>query len=349
MAGGQGTRFWPLSLEKRPKQFLNIVGDRSMLQQTVDRLEASVPLRDVCVVSGERYLDEIRRQLPELEEEQIIVEPAARNTAPAIGLAAVFLGRDTSEQLMAVLPSDHVIQKSEEFHQVLRAAKQLARENWLVTFGIQPSYPATGYGYLQQGESVGKYQGIETYRVARFVEKPNAKKAHRFLRQGGYFWNSGIFVWSIRAILAEIERTMPELYEGLIEIRDHWGDREEVARVFSRLERASIDFGVMEKAERVATIPCDLGWSDVGNWSSLRDILTKDNDGIVSNTVYEAVDSGDSLLFSQEGNKLVALVGVRDLIVVDTADALLVCSAERSEDVKRIVEELRRRESGKYL
>ena len=348
MAGGQGTRFWPVSVESRPKQFLQIAGRQSMLQETVSRLQPYLNLEDIYVVAGQSYVSGIKDQLPELSDEQLIVEPAARNTAPCIGLAALHLERRFPEEVMVVLPSDHVIRDVEEFHEVLQAGEELARDDWLITFGIEPTFPATGYGYLRRGDDLKPPRERSAYRVERFLEKPDRETANGFFKEGGYYWNSGMFVWKIESILNEIERAMPDLHIGLAAIRQHWGDPEKASQVFSRLKKISIDYGVMEQAECVAVLPCSLGWSDVGNWNALIDLLPKDEDGIVANCRVQGIDSRDCLVFA-ESSRLVGLIGVEGLVLVDTPNALLVCPKDRTEDVKKLVEQLKERGLDQHL
>jgi len=348
MAGGQGTRFWPLSVERQPKQFLSIAGERSMLQETVSRLQPLLRVEDVFVVSSAPYLGEIRRQLPELSPEQVIVEPAARNTAPCIGLAALHLQRHHSGETMVVLPSDHVIRDSEEFHEVLRASEELARDGWLITFGIEPTFPSTGYGYLKRGTDLGPYNGLTAYQVKEFLEKPVRETAEQFLQEGGYYWNSGMFVWQTEAILDGIRNHMPGLHRGLCEINENWTDQAKVDQTFRGFKKISIDFGVMEKADRVATFPCSLGWSDVGSWNALEDFLPNEREGIKARCQIESVNSENCLIFAEK-SRLVALVGVQDLVVVDTPNAILVCARDQTEDVKTVVERLRTRGLNKHL
>ena len=348
MAGGQGTRFWPVSREGKPKQFLEIGGSGTMLQETAARFQPFLAAGDVYVVCGQRYVQQVREQLDQLREDQIIGEPSARNTAPCIGLAALYLRRHFPDEVMSVFPSDHVIQDVAEFHQVLQAAQELAREGWLVTFGIHPSYPATGYGYVQKGDSLGEFAGCAAHEVAGFTEKPDRSRAEQFLQEGKYYWNSGMFVWSIDRILTEMERHMPELYQALMEIDGSWEDPVGMEKIYSGLEKTSIDVGVMEKAEKIAVLPCTLGWSDVGNWRALEQVEKSDEKGVISNGPHVNIDSRDSVLYTSEG-KLVALVGVQDLVVVDAPDALLVCARERIEEVKQVVEHLKKLGWDEYL
>ncbi len=348
MAGGQGTRFWPVSREAKPKQFLEIGGSGTMLQETAARFQPFLAAGDVYVVCGQRYVQQVREQLDQLREDQIIVEPSARNTAPCIGLAALYLRRHFPDEVMSVFPADHVIQDVAEFHQVLQAAQELATEGWLVTFGIHPSYPATGYGYVQKGNLLGEFAGCAAYEVAGFTEKPDRSRAKQFLQEGQYYWNSGMFVWSIDRILTEMEKQMPELYQALMEIDGSWEDPVGMEKSYSGLEKTSIDVGVMEKAEKIAVLPCTLGWSDVGNWRALEQVEKSDDKGVISNGPHVNIDSRDNVLYTSEG-KLIALVGVEDLVVVDSPDALLVCARERIEDVKQVVEHLKKLGWDEYL
>ncbi len=348
MAGGQGTRFWPASREGQPKQFLKITGSGTLLQETAARLQPVLARQDLYVVCGRQYVRQVRDQLDQLAEDQVIVEPSARNTAACVGLAGCYLKRRFPDEVMAVFPSDHVVEEVEEFHQVLQAAEELGREGWLVTLGIRPAYPATGYGYLKKGESLGEFGGCEAFQVAGFTEKPGRAEAEGFLKEENYYWNSGMFLWSIDRILAEIEVHMPDLHQALMEMERSWDNRARMEEIYCGIEKTSIDVGVMEKAEKVAVLPCRLGWSDVGNWRALEQVAASDGEGITSNTRLVNIDSRDCVVHTSQG-KLVALVGVKDLVVVDSPDALLVCAKEHSEDVKQVVEKLRGEGWDEYL
>lgn len=348
MAGGQGTRFWPASREGQPKQFLKITGSGTLLQETAARLQPVLARQDLYVVCGRQYVRQVRDQLDQLAEDQVIVEPSARNTAACVGLAGCYLKRRFPDEVMAILPSDHVVEEVEEFHQVLQAAEELGREGWLVTLGIRPAYPATGYGYLKRGESLGEFGGCEAFQVAGFTEKPGRAEAEGFLKEENYYWNSGMFLWSIDRILAEIEVHMPDLHQALMEMEGSWDNRARMEEIYGGIEKTSIDVGVMEKSEKVAVLPCRLGWSDVGNWRALEQVAASDGEGITSNTRLVNIDSRDCVVHTSQG-KLVALVGVKDLVVVDSPDALLVCAKEHSEDVKQVVEKLRGEGWDEYL
>lgn len=337
MAGGQGTRFWPLSTPRTPKQFLRLLSDRTMLQETAARLQPLISDRDVFVVAPGMYVEEIRRQLPHLGPEQVIVEPAPRNTAPCIGLACRYLLRRFGDDPVAVLPADHRIGDVAAFHAALRAAERLAEEGWLVTFGIRPGYPATGYGYIRRGEQIPGDWGLPAYRVERFTEKPDRATAQSFLADGAYDWNSGMFVWKPSVLVEELRRHAPEIAQGLGRLEG--GGDEEARRLFAGLPKLSIDYAVMEKTDRAVVIPCDLDWSDVGSWAAVRTLRRPDAAGLVVSGRVENVGSRNCIVFAPE-DKVVALVGVEDLVVVDTPEGLLICHVSETERVREVVERL---------
>ena len=348
MAGGQGTRFWPLSRKRLPKQFLQIAGEQTMLQETAGRLRPLFDPQDVYVVCSHEYSLEVRSQLPDLADDQVIIEPVPRSTAPCIGLAAVRLRRRFPDEVMAVLPADHVISDLEEFHRVLGGARELAKDGWLVTFGIEPSHPASGYGYVMRGESLGEFLGCAAHRVASFTEKPSRQRAEEFLKHGSYYWNSGMFMWSIDGILAEIDNHMPELGEALRRLEQLEPQSSEAVELYSQLSSVSVDYGVMEKSHKVAMFPCRLGWNDVGNWRALEQVQGRDSRGITTSDPHLNIDSRDCILVTSDG-KLGVLVGVENLVVVETPDAVLVCARDRTEDVKKVVAMLEEKGWKKYL
>ncbi len=358
MAGGSGTRFWPLSREKMPKQLLKIGAEDTLIQETVKRVLPLINREDIFVVTNHNLADAINTQLSakfgETWDMNFILEPEARNTAPALGLAALHLNRIDPDGIMVVFSADHSIRKADEFLRLLRKAGNAAVDNYLVTLGIKPDRPETGYGYIKAGDpcygSEIKDQNAGVCRVEAFVEKPNIETARDYLRQGKYYWNSGIFIWKTSALLHEIEKHAPSLYKGLMEIQKSIGtdtETEVIRQVFKKLESISIDYAVMEKTDRAAVIPADIGWSDVGSWTALDDVSERDASGnVIAGNVID-IDSHDSIIYAEK--RLVATIGLKNVVVVDTPDATLVCSKDRAQDVKKVVEELKKRKTGEHL
>lgn len=351
MAGGKGTRFWPRSREKMPKHLLDILGERTIIRETVDRVRPLIPPERILIVAGRSHVAELARQLPEIPAENILIEPVGRNTAPCIGLAALHIQRHVPDAVMLVLPSDHRIDDENAFCRVLaEAAQEAARKDALVTIGIRPTGPETGYGYIEQGDPVPDCGEAGTCGVRSIREKPPLEQARAFLRQGCFLWNSGMFVWKASVILEAIRRFLPELHSGLGRIRETLGtEREEamIGEVYAAQKAVSIDCGVMEKAENVLVVPGDFGWSDLGSWDVLWEASGKDGNGNAARGPFIGIDAADSLVHSP--GKLVALVGVRDLLVVETDDALLICRRGRSQDIRKVVEDLERKGLKQYL
>lgn len=342
LAGGSGKRLWPRSRRECPKQLLDLKYEgRTMLQETFARLEPLVPADKVYIVTGGSYVEGTSDQLPAVPEPNIISEPQGRGSAPAIGLAAVYLRHRDPEAVMACLPADHHITRPDEFRQVLSVADQVAQQGHLVTLGIKPDYAHTGYGYIETGERLMDVGEHTVYRVQRFTEKPDEPTARRFVEGGRHFWNSGMFIWKASVILDEIERHLPCLHACLTEVEQVLGaeeEREVLERAWSLVESETIDFGVMEKAEDVVAIPVDMGWNDVGSWASLIELLPCDGEGNVIVGRHVGVETKGSLIYS--AHRLVTTVGVENLIIVDTEDAILICSADRAQEVKALVERL---------
>jgi mannose-1-phosphate guanylyltransferase len=351
MAGGKGARFWPRSRERMPKHLLDILGERTIIRETVDRVRPLVPAERTLIVTGRSHAVELIRQLPEIPPENILIEPVGRNTAPCIGLAALHILKRVSDAVMLVIPSDHRIGNEAAFHRVLLAAgTAAAKGNPLVTIGIRPTGPETGYGYIEQGDLLSTVGEDEVYLVRSIREKPIREQAEQFLAKGGFSWNSGMFVWKASAILKAIAQFLPDLHRGLLQIREALGtDREEevVGMTYAGLQAVSIDYGVMEKAKEVLTVPGDFDWSDLGSWDALWEISKKDEKGNVARGEFIGIDAADSLVHSP--GKLVALVGVRDLLVVDTKDALLICRRGRSQEVRKVVDALQKNGLAPYL
>ncbi|HEY73903.1 MAG: mannose-1-phosphate guanyltransferase [Chloroflexi bacterium] len=349
MAGGVGTRLWPLSRRDRPKQALQLVGERTMFEHAVDRIAPLFQPEQIFVVTGAEHVESLAAQAPELPLENFIVEPEGRGTAPAIGLGAIHLLRQDPEAVMAVLTADHFIADTTRFRRVLTAAAQVAAAGYLVTLGIRPSSPSTGYGYIKQGENLDTVDGFPVFHAERFTEKPSLETALRMVESGEYSWNSGMFVWRVDRVMAEFQRQMAEFYVQLAEVQATLstpGYEPTLSRVWPQVAKQTIDYGVMEGAESVAVIPVDIGWSDVGSWASLLELLEADEAGNIVVGPHVGIDTQDTLIFGRSGKRLVATIGVEGLVIVDTEDALLVCTQEREQEVREIVHLLEREERG---
>jgi mannose-1-phosphate guanylyltransferase / mannose-6-phosphate isomerase len=365
LAGGSGTRFWPLSRETCPKQMLQIVGEDTLIRQTVKRINGFVPPENIWIVTTEDKAQDIRFHLQSLgnlsEKIRLIKEPIGRNTAPAIGLAAIYLRRVSPESIMIEMPSDHAIPNTERFLSDLRLAIEAAKEDYLVTFGIKPCRPETGYGYIKVvNGSEMESKGFR--KVERFVEKPDLETAKTYLSDGNYFWNSGIFVWKTSKILSEIERHLPSLYQTLKEIEsilfqlDKPKELNELNKLnkpnrlnelYFHLEPISIDYGIMERSADVLMVPANFQWSDLGSWTALDEIVSKDEQGNIlkGNTI--DIGSQNSIVFS--GQRLIATIGLKDMVVVDTPDATLVTTKDRVQEVRKIVDTLRQNGREEHL
>ena len=345
MAGGKGERFWPKSRTSCPKQFLSLTSDgETMLQKTVRRLAPLVAEDDVYLVTNAAYRERIAEQLPELPAENVLFEPCPRNTAPCIGLAASVIRKKYGDAVMLVLPSDHLIRSEDMYLDTLRRAV-LAAENGrnLVTLGITPTYPETGYGYIQYVRGSGR-NGV--YQVERFVEKPDLPTARTYLKEGNYLWNSGMFIWKASSILYNMQAFMPELYNGLMPVADAYGTPEfetVLNAAFCELPAQSVDFGIMEKADSICTIPGSFGWDDVGSWLALERINPTDTQGNMFSGDVVSVDSRRCTVCADA--RTVAVLGLEDMVIVDTPDALLVCNKNSTQDIKKILSSLR--EQGK--
>jgi|CXWL01.1.fsa_nt_gi mannose-1-phosphate guanylyltransferase/mannose-6-phosphate isomerase len=358
LAGGSGTRFWPLSRQLYPKQLLRIMGEETLIQQTFRRVTRCVAPEQVLVSTNPTQAESIKVQLSEWKsalEGNFVLEPLARNTAPAIALAALAIQQRDPEGIMLILPADHVITNGPEFDRAVRLGAQLANKGRLVTFGIKPSRPETGYGYIQPKSRVvlAKQGRLTGHPVARFVEKPDAVTAARYVRSGNYYWNSGIFVWKAATLLEEIERYQSKIAHGLHELKacgtqaGGYPFDAEATKIYEKLPSISIDHAVMELSSKSAVIPVDFGWSDVGTWSSVADVAPTTRAGnVVSGNVVD-IDSENSVIYADR--RVVATIGLKDMVVVDTPDATLVCPKSRAQDVKSIVALLQERGAPEYL
>jgi mannose-1-phosphate guanylyltransferase len=344
MAGGGGTRLWPLSRRSRPKQMLPLVGDRTLFQVAVDRLAGEFPPERILVVTGRDQAEELRRQRPMLPEENFILEPYGRNNCPAVGLAAVALQRRDPQAVAAMLTADHYIENERLFLDLLRAAFAVAGEGRLVTLGVAPTYPATGFGYIEQGPPLGEFNGLAAFEAVSFKEKPDLATAQRFVDDRDHAWNSGMFIWQVERVLAEFERQRPRLYEQLQRIAAGWGQADVLQAAWDAIrpeDSTSVDYGIMEGARAVAVIPAGgLGWNDVGSWRALFDVLPPDAAGnIIHCDDHINIGSQGSLVIANgSSGRTVVTIGVRDLVIVDTGDVLLVCHKEQAQDVRKVVE-----------
>lgn len=336
MAGGSGERFWPLSTPDRPKQFLRLVGDKSLLRRTVDRIEPLIPIDRQCVVAGEQHAIRISEELPDLPPLNLIYEPIGRNTAACIGLASLFIARRDPDAIVVVLPADHHIIEAPAFLAAIEKAVQVARkEDVTVVIGIKPARPETGYGYIQSETEVEA--GV--YAVLRFHEKPDEDAARRYLEEGNYFWNTGIFVWQNRAIEQLIKTFLPAHWSKLEEIRSAVGTpryKDVLTRVYPTLEKISIDYGVIEKAEKIKMVQGSFGWDDLGSWTALDRILTRDQEDNVVIGRHVGLNTTNCIIYGQEG-KVVATIGLRDLIIAETEDGLLICPKGRSQEIRNLL------------
>jgi len=364
LAGGRGTRFWPRSRTRTPKQLLDIVSSKSMLRETADRLAPLFPENRLWVVTNDEQAAGVQRELPRVPHKQILAEPVGRNTAAAIGLAAIHLAQKHGDALMAVLPADHHIADAAQYRKVVRAAMKAASSPGnLVVLGIPPSGSETGFGYIERAGVAASIDGMHAYVVRRFTEKPNAARARRYVTSGRYFWNAGMFFWRVSTFLECLRKYLPKTWHALGELQQSVGTpgyARALRRIYPRLENISVDYAIMEPAtrsraahgksgkpgtERVFVLPAKIGWSDIGSWAAVHELLARKQGENVSPGDSFALDATDNFLWSRK--KFVAAIGVRDLVVVETDDALLICPRQRAQDVGKVVkwlEENRRRD-----
>ena len=353
LAGGAGTRLWPLSRQQRPKPLIDLVEeDRSMFQIAVDRLAPIFPPERTLVVAGEDLTPLLQAQSPQLPADNFIIEPVGRDTAPAVGLAAIHVRQRDPDAVMAILTADHAIKDEAAFCGVLAAACEVAAEGGIVTLGIRPSAPSTGFGYIERGEKIRSVGGVEVYRLKQFREKPDRETAERYLREGTFSWNSGMFIWQVSRLMAEFERHAPELHADLEWLAASIGQpryNEVLGRTWPAVKRISVDYALMEHIRgEVYVIPVEMGWSDIGNFGALYDILsTQPGDNVIYGEHHALLlDTSGTLVYSR---RLVATIGIEDLVIVDAGDVLLICRRDRVQDVKQVVEELKKEQLDRYL
>lgn len=354
MAGGGGTRLWPLSRQANPKQMLQLFGERTLFQIAVDRLTGVFDPDHIFVVTVADQAEELQKEAPAIPVENFLLEPMPRGTASVVAMAAAALQRKDPEAVMAVLTADHFIENVELLKDLLRSGYAAAQAGYLVTLGITPTFPSTGYGYLEQGEPAGTFGAHSAYRVKAFREKPDEETARKFLSQGGFSWNSGMFVWKTAVILAEFERYMPDLFATIHLLEDYLGVNH-LSSFFgdhwAAIKPQTIDYGIMEKSQKTVVLPAaNLGWNDVGSWDSLFDVLPGNQDGnIILKATNIALGTTGCLVVSENPSRLVVTLGLKDLIIVDTNDAVLVCPRHESQRVKELVRYLKEHEFSFYL
>jgi mannose-1-phosphate guanylyltransferase len=343
MAGGSGTRFWPRSREARAKQFLPIFGDRTLIESTLNRLHPAIKNKDIFIITKQSQKKAFSKLLLDIPGKNILFEPIGKDTAPCIGLAAIHIQKRSPDAVMVVTPADHMIENEPLFRETVAAAADLAgRGNGLVTIGIVPDRPATGYGYIQIEKTDGRIRGIETCRVKTFAEKPDLSTAKSFLASGDFFWNSGIFAFKASVYLKQVEEFLPEMHEGLMEIQagiGHRGYEETLDRIYRQIRAISIDFGVMEKAKNVFMVKGEFPWSDLGSWEQVYKLSPKDGKGNAVSGNAVLVDTGHS--FIRAGEKPVAVLGLDHVVVVQEPDVTLICHIDRTEDIKKLIDKLR--------
>ena len=346
-AGGSGTRLWPLSRAARPKFLLPLPGPRSMIQETIARLTPLASERDIFIITGASHGDAVQLQLPDLTPEQFIVEPLPRGSGPAIGLATAIIAQRDPDAIVGSFAADHVVEHPERFVQAVRAAIATAADGYLVTIGIHPTYPETGFGYIHCGAPLGERAGSQVFSVDEFKEKPDLETATRYVSGGNYLWNASMFVWQARALLAEMRRLLPELSDALEHIAVDWDSprrAETLAAIWPTVQDVTIDHGILEHAARVAVVPADLGWTDLGDWNGYGNVAaTASEPNLVAGAELLALDASGAVVIGN--GRLIALVGIDNVIIIDTNDALLVCERSRAQDVKAVVDELKRRGS----
>lgn len=346
MAGGSGTRFWPKSTRETPKQFLNLFGEKTMLQMTADRIKKLIPLEQILVITNDRYVGLVQEQLPDLPKENIVGEPIAKDTAPCVAFAAGLLRERDPDATMVVLPADHYISQEERFVSILETAATKAQYDCLVTIGIKPDRAETGYGYIEFDEKSGDtLEGHEVRKVNKFTEKPNEKTAQEFLEAGNYLWNSGMFIWKASTVIDQFKQHQPQIFSQIEELQTaDVTSPDTLLNFYKNCPSISIDYGIMEDAESVFVVPGEFGWNDVGSWTALYDLRSKDENGNVVQTKNLKTEQATNNLIQTQSDKMVALVGVENLAVVETDKAILICDLDKAQGVKKIVNALKEAE-----
>lgn len=354
MAGGKGTRLWPLSRDQKPKQFQKLISDRTLLQDTFSRLkQATNDINDIYIATNERYFNEVAEELPELSKGNIIKEPVSRDTASCIALACAVIGKKNPNETLVILPSDHLIKKTNNLIKAIHDADKYLVKNpeTLLTLAIIPTSPDTGFGYIQKSGLLSSVDKTKIYLVKRFVEKPDSRHAKEFIKSGNYFWNAGIYIGKISNLIKQYKNYIPDTYKRIIELRDAVGTNEFdgiLTREYCKMDKISFDYGISENVKNFGVIPADLGWSDIGSWAVLKDSLVKHNNRNFVKAAHLDIGSKDLLVYGSP-KKLIATVGLKGLIIVDTPDVILICDKSQSQDVKKIVAMLEKTNGEKHL
>ncbi len=351
MAGGAGTRFWPRSKTAKPKQYLNMFGDDSLLQSTIKRFATFTDTDNIYIVSGKSQAGVLEEQTSMLPKENLIYEPVGKNTLPCIGLAAMLAEKENPDGIMVVSPADHLIKNNELFKDTVLAAAKIANElDGIVTLGINPTFPATGFGYVKTAEDITGNEKIKQFKVERFVEKPDEQTATHYLKQGGFYWNSGLFIFKISVFVDSIKQFAPGLYNDLKKIQADFGTpnyEQTLDTIYRAVESISVDYGIMEHAKNIYLVEGNFDWNDLGSWESVYLTDKKDNNGNAGSGESIFLNSKNSYIHSENG--LIALIGLDDVIVVQDGNTTLVCKRENAEDVKEIVEQLKAKGKKQYL
>ncbi len=353
LAGGSGTRLWPLSKKNMPKQLQQIVGDQTLLQKTYERLRTGFAAEDIYLATAAGQAEAIHEQLPDLPKDHLILEPCRRDTAAAIGLAAAKIHRDHPGEIVININSDHYIKDETEYLRVIGLAEKVLSEKPEagVLIGVNPTYPETGYGYIKMGEEWKELDGTKVFEIAEFKEKPTMEKAQEYFERWEYLWNIGCFAFRTDHLLSLYEKFLPEMHGHLMAIQASFGTPEQEAvieREFGQITPISMDYGIIEKAPQLLVIPADFGWADIGHWKTVKDMLSNVAEDNVTKGKVLAIDSQNNLAYSYTG-KLIAMVGVKDMVVVENGDTILVCSKERAQDVKKVVDQLKAEGMDEYL
>lgn len=345
VAGGQGTRLWPLSRKSNPKQLRPFEGDETLLQKTYNRMLKVVPSERIFVETNKGYLQDVLNQLPELNVLNVIMEPAPRNTAPAVGLAAAVIQKKDPDATMINAWADQYITDEEQYRDKILIADELLKTHpeYLFNIGIKPEYPATAFGYLETDGELDSINGQSVLKVTKFVEKPDLATAEKYMKAGNFYWNTAIFVWRVDTLLKIYQQYKPEMYDGLMKIQDAWGTDSQtktVSEIFPKLEKVAIDYAVFEQTKNIALIPANFGWRDVGSWGAVHDILDKTGGEMVQKGKVRAIHTTNSLIFNENEGKLVAVVGMNDVVIIDTPDALLVMQKSQDQAIKDVIKEI---------